>query len=300
MLSSGDQTLRPHQSIAANAAVLALLFSTSCAAAPDSAPAISTPSPAASAAQSQAISIAPHRAIYDMSLASVRNGSNIAAISGKMMFEWADVCDGWTVQQHLKMRFTYAEGEESEVSSTELSWEAKDNSRFTFNVHRVTDGKENEAYRGAASMKADGGTADYTVPDNHKTALAKGTLFPSAHTALILQKAEAGEKFFTRRVFDGSDKDGMSDVSVFIDPPNAQAFDVKLADDVKSNPLLAAPAWPVRMAFFKPDSETGEPDYEMDLNLSANGVAKYMRIDYGDFVVQGTLSAIEPLTACSP
>lgn len=234
-----------------------------------------------------------------MSLANVRNGSNIAAVSGKMLFEWSDVCDGWAIQQHLKMHFTYAEGEESDVSSTELSWEAKDASHFTFNVHRVTDGKENEVYRGAASINAEGGTASYTAPDNHKATLPAATTFPSAHTIQILQKAENGEKLFTRRVFDGADKAGMSDVSVFIDPPGGETLNVKLSDDVKNNPLLGLPSWPVRMAFFKPDSETGEPDYEMDLNLSANGVAKYMRIDYGDFSVLGTLSAIEPLPPCS-
>ncbi|MBV8060059.1 MAG: cell envelope integrity EipB family protein [Alphaproteobacteria bacterium] len=248
--------------------------------------------------QSPKVTIAPHRAIYDMTLASVRNGSNISDVSGKMLFEWTDVCDGWAIQQHLKMHFNYAEGEDSEVSSTELSWESKDGTHFKFNVHRVTDGKENEVYRGTATSDTTG-NADYTAPDAHKTVLPPGTLFPSAHTIQIIQKAESNEKFFTRRVFDGADKDGMSDVSVFIDPTDTKPVDVKLSDDIKNNPLLGQPAWPVRMAFFKPDSETGEPDYEMDLGLSANGVAKYMRIDYGDFAVLGTLSAIEPLPPCA-
>ncbi len=66
---------------------------------------------------------------------------------------------------------------------------------------------------------------------------------------------------------------------------------------MKNNPLLSPPSWPVRMAFFKIDTETGEPDYEMNLNLLANGVARTMQIDYGDFSVTGTLSDIEPIPA---
>ena len=51
------------------------------------------------------------------------------------------------------------------------------------------------------------------------------------------------------------------------------------------------------MAFFKIDTETGEPDYEMNLNLLSNGVAQKMLIDYGDFSVTGTLTDIEPIPA---
>ncbi len=71
--------------------------------------------------------------------------------------------------------------------------------------------------------------------------------------------------------------------------------DADMNTKLKNNPLLAEPSWPVRMAFFKIDTETGEPDYEMNLNLLANGVARTMQIDYGDFSVTGTLSDIEPI-----
>jgi hypothetical protein len=64
---------------------------------------------------------------------------------------------------------------------------------------------------------------------------------------------------------------------------------------LKTNPLLEQPAWPVRMAFYKLNTETGEPDYEMNLTLLANGVARDMQLDYGDFSVSGVLTHIEPL-----
>jgi hypothetical protein len=51
------------------------------------------------------------------------------------------------------------------------------------------------------------------------------------------------------------------------------------------------------MAFFKLETETGEPDYEMNLTLLKNGVARDMQLDYGDFSVSGTLTNIEPLPA---
>jgi hypothetical protein len=240
--------------------------------------------------------IQPHRAIYEMTLASVKNGSNVSSVTGKMLFEWSDVCDGWAVQQHLNLHFNYSDATESNITSTELTWEAKDGKSYNFNIHRVTDGKDPEDYRGKAVMADNGGTATYSVPDNKVMKLPAGTLFPSAHTKLILEKAQGNERFFSRRVFDGTDEDGSNDVSVFIDPPQAHWLEAELNPELKTNPLLLnETSWPVRMAFFKIDTETGEPDYEMDLTLLTNGIARMMRIDYGDFSVVGTLSSVEAL-----
>lgn len=241
------------------------------------------------------VGIMPHRAIYDMSLTSVKNGSNITGVSGRMLFEWGDVCDGWAVQQHLRLHFNYAEGDESDVTSTEVTWESKDGKRYNFNIRRVSDGKETERYVGKAVLEKDGGVATYSVPEGKKVRLPIDTLFPSAHTMLILQKAAAAEKLFTRPVFDGSDENGLDDVSVFINPPVAHWQETEVNPKLKTNVLLSQTAWPVRMAFFKTDTETGEPDYEMNLNLLANGVSRTMQIDYGDFSVTGLLSDIEAL-----
>ncbi len=241
------------------------------------------------------VTIMPHRAIYDMKLASVKNGSNITGVSGRMLFEWADVCDGWAVQQHLQLHFNYAEGDESDVTSTVVSWESKDGKRYNFNVRRVSDGKVTDVFHGKGTVGEDGGLVTYTAPADKKTKLVSGTIFPSRHTELLIQKAEAGEKLFTRRVFDGSDEDGQDDISAFIGAENANMQTADLDPKLKNSPLLAQPSWPIRMAFFKTDTDTGEPDYEMNLTLLANGVARDMRLDYGDFSVSGTLTDIEPL-----
>jgi hypothetical protein len=242
------------------------------------------------------VAIAPHRAIYTMTLASVKNGSNIAGVSGRMMFKWSDACDGWTVEQHMKLHFNYAEGDESDVTSADVSWESKDGKRYNFNVLHQTDGKETERYKGRATLDGGkGGSVVYEFPKGKTVDLPVGTLFPTAHTVLIIQKALAGEKLFSRNVFDGSDEDGLDDVSVFLHAQQAHVEEAGLSPDLKKNPLIAQPIWPVRLAFFKTSTETGMPDYEMDMDLLANGVVRKMTIDYGDFTVTGTLSEIEAL-----
>ena len=264
--------------------------------------AFAAPNPATQSATTAPvpIHIAPHRAIYNMRLASIKNGSNINDVAGQMLFEWRDVCDGWAIQQHMQLHFTYADGDDQDVTSTELTWEAKDGKSYNFNIRRVTNGKETENYRGKAVLKDDGsGAVTYSIPANKVDQLPPGTLFPSAHTTLILQKAAASEKLFTKRVFDGSDEAGSSDISAFVLPQQATSVETSLDPKLKDNPLLAAPAWPVHMAFFPISGETGEPDYEMDLTLEPNGVARHMKIDYSDFSVTGNLEGLEALPAQS-
>jgi hypothetical protein len=247
------------------------------------------------AGKETAVEIAPHRAIYDMSLTSLKNGSNVTGVSGKMIFEWADSCDGWAIQQNLQLQFSYAQGDTSKVASNEVTWESKDGKRYNFNIRRVQDGKETENYRGKAGLGGKDSKAVYANPEGKIVTLTGDTVFPSAHTKLVIAKAKAGEHFFMRRVFDGTDEGGSNDVSVYISPPQAERMEVGIDGKPASDPLLTATAWPVHMAFFKLDDETGQPDYEMDLLLLANGVARSMKIDYGDFSVTGTLKAIEPL-----
>ena len=260
----------------------------------EAAPAIAVEKPTETASLATT-TIAPHRALYDMTLTSVKNGSTITDVSGTMAFEWADVCDGWAIQQNLQLHFIHAEGDDSSVTSNEVTWESKDGKRYNFNIRRTSDGKETENYRGKADSAGNAPKALYTTPEGKAIDLTNSTEFPTSHTRMIIANAKAGKNFFTRRVFDGTDDAGQNDVSVFITPATAHPVAASADAALASNPLLATTEWPVHMAFFKLDDATGVPDYEMDLSLLANGVVRSMKIDYGDFSVTGNLKAIEPL-----
>ncbi len=253
------------------------------------------PAPAA-AIRPEAIRIAPHHAVYKVKVASLRNGSNISGVGGKLEFEWRDVCDGWAIQQRTQLHFSYVDDDDQEFSSSELTWEAKDGKRYQFNVKRTINGQEGDQFSGKAVQNKDGSVSvAYSLPKEKKAQMPPGTIFPTAHTELLLKKAAAqnpAERFFMRRVFDGSDDPGANDISAFILP---QKDDIELDAKVKDSPLLKVPGWPVHLAFFKNGKENGEPDYEMDLHLLANGVAKQIRIDYGDYAVVGVLDEIAPI-----
>lgn len=238
------------------------------------------------------IHIMPHRALYEMRLADSDANSSVNNVGGKMMFTWADACDGWTIEQRLDLGFFYNGGSKQRVKTSLATWEAKDGSAFRFSVRRTVNGEEKETFQGHAQLAKDGsGNAEYSKPDGKEVNLSPKTLFPTVHTLQILRQALAGQHHVTGSVFDGADEPGQNDVSAFI----GREEKIVSPKDAQHKELRQGRGWPVQMAFFSPDNKSGTPDYEMEMTLLENGVAHDLLIDYGDFTVKATLKEIEPL-----
>jgi opacity protein-like surface antigen len=254
-----------------------------------------------------AADIDPHRALYSLSLASAKSGSGVLGATGAMYYEWGETCDGWTVEQRFRLRLMYAEEGGSAMGSTLVTWESKDGLRYRFNERRVKNGQVDEELHGEAHLDGPGkgGEAEFTKPTATKLTLAPGVIFPTAHTLVLLDRAQAGEQFVSRKVFDGSSVENAEQITAVIGPAKtADAVDDKTLDKddrpsaaTLADPLLKKPSWRVRLAFFPPNSDEGAetPDYELGMRLLANGVSRDMELDYGDYVIKARLDEIEPL-----
>lgn len=240
------------------------------------------------------VQIQPHKAFYKMSMGKTKQGSSLQDVTGTMAFDWSDMCDSWAQQQHINFRFFYVDGSSSQTKSTIMTSESKDGSDFTFYVKRKGDAEEDETLRGRAQITATGGSAKFSLPAKAKDmALPSGTVFPTKHVLLMIEKAEAGEKLFARQVFDGAEKGGAGEISTFIGARKGRAVKGEVADALLNNPLLEGAAWPMRLAFYEPESKQSEPDYEMDMLMQANGIARSINIDYGEFQIIGRLAKVE-------
>ena len=51
-------------------------------------------------------------AVYDLDLDRTRPDSPVVRAHGRLVFEWADVCDGWTVSQRTHLAITHETGGE--------------------------------------------------------------------------------------------------------------------------------------------------------------------------------------------
>lgn len=137
-------------------------------------------------------------------------------------------------------------------------------------------------------MKDGKGTARYVKPEEKTVPLKPGTMFPSAHTILMLKLAREGETFLSRPIFDGSEAGGATAVSAVMGGKRKLE---KL--ETASAELKQTDAWPVHLAFFPVDEQEYLADYETSLSLLGNGIVQSMLIDYGDFKVDAKLQSLE-------
>ncbi|MBV8888797.1 MAG: cell envelope integrity EipB family protein [Alphaproteobacteria bacterium] len=243
-------------------------------------------------ASAAAAEIAPHRALYTMTLGTTRNDSGVADAQGTMSYEWGETCDGWTIEQRYRLKMRYAESDDVDIASNFVTWEAKDGLRYRFNQKEKRNGDVDEEIRGEAKLDGPGkgGTATFEKPQPQTLNLPVGTLFPSAHTILLIDSAHQGENFISRQVFDGSTAENAVQVSAVIGPPVPPDPDAG-----KKSALLQRPGWRVRLAFFPADASIEKPDYELGMRLLDNGVSQDMTIDYGDYQIRAKLDDIETL-----
>jgi hypothetical protein len=237
--------------------------------------------------------IAPHRALYTMSLDNARSDSGVADARGTMDYEWGETCEGWTIEQRYRLKMRYAENSDVDIVSSFVTWESKDGLRYRFNQKQTRNGEVDQEIRGEARLDGPGkgGVAEFTKPQPQTLKLEPGVMFPSAHTILLIDSARAGENFVSRLIFDGATDENAVQVSAVI----GHQLAADPAAETRS-PLLERPGWRVRLAFFPVDASAEKPDYELGMRLIDNGVSQDMVIDYGEYSIRAKLDDIEPLS----
>ncbi len=274
------------------------------AAAPGSSPASAQP---ALADPGSAAGLTAHKALYDVSLVSAKNGSQIVNIRGQMYFEWKPSCEGWITDHRFTLSYDYADSPAMTISSDFSTFESFDNRNLSFTSRRKRDGEIYEELRGKASLNEKGaGSALYAVPDGLTFKLDPGVVFPTAQTIALLNAAKGGKKFYATTIFDGSDEEGPVEVSSFIGKPFKKGdkttifkrdigFKTVAAGGSIDDKLLG-PGWNVRMAFFPTLQDEPLSDYELTMALHDSGVISDMKIEYADFSVRQKLVALEKVS----
>ncbi|WP_246376654.1 cell envelope integrity EipB family protein [Gluconacetobacter aggeris] len=231
--------------------------------------------------------LAPHRAVYDLTLVAVTGGDTISA-SGTMTYTVGDACSAWSTQQQLKLQTVSRSGAVTEMVSDYATLEAKDGHNLVFQTVQTANGRPASRVMGEATMTPTGGEIRYTQPTAHTIGLPAGVLFPMAHTRAIIRAGEQGKASLAPVLFDGTGEDGAQDTYIMIlgwnHPPSASPF-----------PALARlPSGRVHVAFYTASSHDMRPDYEIGMRYFANGVSDDLDMDFGDFRMHGTLRSFTP------
>jgi len=245
------------------------------------------------------VTIASHRAIYDLTLVRSAARAGIATADGRMAMELTgNKCEGWSVNFRRVLRLQPNEGEPKFLDTQIASWEAADGLSMRVSQKEYV----NQALQSDTKLSAEfpkhgeAGQGHIDLPSSEDFDLPSETIFPIEHQLRLMTAAEADGTRDVSHVFDGSSGTKVFKAITFIGKKRDPSKDAAAgATPIKG--LAALPSWPVAISFFedKPDDDTGEelPSYQVSFILYENGVAENLVMDYGDFSVKGTLSNLE-------
>lgn len=239
-----------------------------------------------------ALNIVPHKAAYVFEMVSADPSGGVTGVTGGMTFEWADVCDGWAVNQNYLMRIENADGSLTEIQTSNTTWESKDGLRYRFNIRRGRDGDLTEELRGDAHLDKIGGSGSvaFSKPREEEIALPAGTQFPTYFMLEQMRAASEGRQMGRILVFEGGGVEGPQAATTTILPRRGPR-----KSKVLSPPLGPNDFWPIHVAYYPVDNQDGAPETEISLDVQANGVVPRFVLDYGLFKLRAVLDRIAAL-----
>ncbi len=243
--------------------------------------------------------LVPHRAIYDLSLGQTRGDSQIAAVSGRIVYDFGgNACQGYSLDFRQVSELDTGEGKVSTSDLRSTTWEGADAKSFKFASQNFVDQNLVNSVDGHAEHDATKTAVDLDKPQQESLNLDAGVVFPTQHMIRAIQAARAGKTILNFPVYDGSDTgDKVFNTLTVIGheiAPGEHKHDDAAADEPK---LAKVARWPVTISYFdkgkSDDSGEQTPVYTIGFELYKNGISRALTLDYNDFVIDGKLTSLE-------
>jgi EipB-like len=261
--------------------------------------------PAQAQTAAGAVKLAPHVAVYDLKLTSSRGKRSLEAVHGRIVYDFSgSVCEGYALQFRQVTELDNGEGKATLSDLRTATWEEGKAKSFRFRSENYMDEKQISNVDGRADRNKSTVAVKLSKPQDKK--LDVGTVvFPTEHMRLLIEAAREGKTLLEVSVFDGSENgervyQSLSVIGKKIEPEQKKPG----SEATVLDPLAGLARWPVTISYFdknekKNSDEAGEqtPVYAISFDMYENGVSRSLRLDYGDFVVDGTMSSLQIKTA---
>ncbi len=249
------------------------------------------------------VKLAPHRAVYDMTLSHTATGAGVVELTGRMVYELTgDACKGYTQNMRFVTRSTDNKGGQSTMDLRSKSWEDGAGRTFRFDTNQFRNETLEEAAVGSAQRMADGKRISVHVakPKLRRFEVGNNVLFPVQHSVELLQAAMRGKLVFTSDVYDGSENGTkVYATTAIVGAAKPRDFNATLERAENAGALDGLVAWPVSLSYFEKSSGRVDalPSYEIGFVFFENGVSRSLLIDYGHLAIRGRLTKLEMLKA---
>jgi len=251
------------------------------------------------AAPTQVMPFAAHRATYDLKLIKSVGAKSPTSARGRLLYEFTgSPSDGYAQEFRQVTEVQPAEGT-TRLSDMRSATFEKDGD-FSFYVKTISDDNAPEVVSGEAVKRRNDILAiQLSQPQTETVAVDNKVLFPTEHLIRIIAAAKAGQRLLDVKVFDGSD-DGKKiyDTTTIIGRPiTGAAPDAPLAH---LQAMAEMRRWPVTISYFDPGKKDEGPSYTLAFELYENGISRALRFDYGDFTLGGEMTSLELLPRRAP
>lgn len=243
--------------------------------------------------------LVPHRVAYDLALESNPQMSDLSVnMKGRMVYEFTgNACEGYTVNFRFVLETGDGEGNSAVTDLRNRNFESGDSRSFNFQSQTFVNEVQTEDVNGTAVRDGDKVNVKLKLTENSEFAIDKPVMFPTAQLIKTIAEAEKGTTVFSDDIYDGSDGgQHVFHTSTVIGSARATP------PDESEKPIGDLRRWPVTVSYFGAEAGGDQPpDYSISFDLWENGVSSKMRLDYGDFVLNGKIAHFEllPETACS-
>ncbi len=258
---------------------------------------------AAAAPAAHALELQPHRAVYDLALSGAEPSTSLVDASGRLVFELkGSACAGYSVEFRNVTEVTDREGTRRVTDLRSSTRETTTPPALVFSHETLVDREMVSEIDGTATGGAGGIDVAITTPKETTLSLGRA-IFPTAHTALVLESAEAGERILEATVYDGGDEaDSLYETATVIgdgatDLPGASPDERVVLSGVEG--AMDRTAWKLVISYFQQGGVEGErmPEYELNTYMLDNGISYDVAFNYGSFRMAGKLTSLTLLDA---
>ncbi len=244
------------------------------------------------------VQLAPHRAVYDLSLMRAGSSNGVESARGRIAMEFGgDACDGYTLKYRQVTILNSSESGSNTLDIQTATYEAGDGRSMHFKTTSLRQGMIKDAEVDGDAKITPQGTLNVDLKQPKKTAFETTgeTVFPTEHLKRLIEAGRRGETTLSVRVYDGSNKgdkvyDTLGLIGRRIEPGAAQA---SLEDAVRKDNLASVARWPITISYFEEGKADRTPVYTISFELYENGISRDLKLDYGDFALRGELKSLD-------
>jgi EipB-like len=243
------------------------------------------------------VELAPHRAVYELTLAQSHGNSSTVSARGRILYDFTgNACEGYKLEFRQVSELDNGEGKVTLSDLRSNTWEDGDAKNFHFKSENYMNDRLLDQVDGQAVRQPDNIAVALTKPKDAKLSLDRSIVFPTEHVRRIIDAARAGKSILEFPVYDGSEKgekiyNTLTVVGRMI-PPNERAPNDGAAGQAA---LAGLGRWPVTVSYFDRARAVGEqtPVYAITFELYENGISRALLLDYNDFAISGKLKSLE-------